>query len=111
MTTKMTRYSSVAVLASNEEIGGEALPTFTDKADLCIQDGCPNIVVDCETVPSVDSNGLEFLLDLQDRCEDLLGAVKLCNLDDTLKTVFRITRLQRRFEIFDDLDSAVRSFG
>lgn len=107
----MTRYSSVAVLSSNEEIGGEALPTFSDKADTCFQDGCPNIVVDCESVPAVDSSGLEFLLDLQDRCEELLGAVKLCNLDDTLQTIFRITRLNRRFEIFADLDTAVRSFG
>ena len=111
MTTKVARYSSVVVLASNEEIGGEALPTFSVKADGCLQDGCPNIVIDCESVPSVDSSGLEFLLDLQDRCEELLGAVKLCNLDENLQTVFRITRLKRRFEIFDDLDSAVRSFG
>jgi anti-sigma B factor antagonist len=111
VTTKLTRYSSVAVVTTNEEIGGEALPTFSNKSDSCIQDGYPNIVVDCESVPSVDSTGLEYLLDLQDRCEELLGAVKLCNLDDTLRTIFRITRLNRRFEIFDDLDSAVSSFG
>lgn len=111
MTTKLSRYSSVAVVTTNEEIGGEALPTFKDKADSCVQDGYPNIVIDCESVTSVDSSGLEYLLDLQDRCEELLGAVKLCNLDDTIRTIFRITRLKRRFEIFDDLDSAVSSFG
>lgn len=111
MTTRVQRYDSVAVLTTNEELGGEALPTFAEKANASFADGCPNIVIDCESVPSVDSSGLEFLLELQDRCEEMFGAVKLCNLDDTLQTVFRITRLSRRFEMFDDLDSAVRSFG
>jgi len=111
VTTKLSRYSSVAVVSTNEEIGGEALPTFVNRADSCVQDGYPSIVIDCESVTSIDSSGLEYLLDLQDRCEELLGAVKLCNLDDTIRTIFRITRLERRFEIFDDLDSAVSSFG
>jgi len=111
VTTRIHQYDTVAVVTTNEELGGEALPTFSDKADGCFTGGCPNIVVDCEGVQSIDSSGLEYLLDLQDRCEEMFGAVKLCNLDDTLRTVFRITRLARRFEIFDDLDSAVRSFG
>lgn len=110
MTTRLQRYDDVTVVTTNEELGGEALPTFMEKADACFREGCPNIVVDCESVPGIDSTGLEYMLDLQDRCEEMLGAVKLCNLDEALQTVFRITRLARRFEIFDDLDSAVKSF-
>ena len=50
------------------------------------------------------------LLDLQDRLRDAGGGVKICGLTETGRKVFEITRLDRRFEVFDSLIDAVGSF-
>lgn len=111
MPTKITNYGNVAVLISSEDLVGDAAQAFSAKAEHCLSEGSLNFVVDCSTVRGVDSQGLESLLSLQDKCEESFGVVKLCCLDDTLKKILEITRLTRRFEAFDDLDSAVKSFS
>ena len=62
-------------------------------------------------VTAIDSEGLEALLDVQDKCEDEYGNVKLCGLDETAQKILEITRLDRRFEVFGDLDATVKSFA
>lgn len=110
MTTKTADYGSVTVLNVNEDLTGEAVEVFSQRAADCLQGQKHNIVVDCSAIGAMDSAALESLLDLQDQCEDQLGSVKLCGLNATCKKVLELTRLARRFEVFDDLESAVRSF-
>jgi anti-sigma B factor antagonist len=111
MSAKVTKYENVSVITATEDLAGDAVDTVRVRAEQCIQDGSRNIVIDCDSVEALDSAGLELLLDLQDRCEDGYGSVKLCNLDATMSTILYITRLKRRFECFDDLDTAVASFS
>ncbi len=111
MTAKLTKYENVSVITATEDLAGEAVDAMRARAEQCLGDGSRNIVIDCASVEALDSAGLELLLDLQDRCEDGYGCVKLCNLDATICTILYITRLKRRFECFDDLDAAVASFS
>lgn len=111
MPTTVTKYEHVAVLTSKDDLNRETVDQFKHCAEKCVGEGVSSLVVDCSHMTAIDSAGLEALLDLQDKCEDALGSVKLCSLDDTLSKVLEITRLVRRFEIFPDLDSAVKSFS
>jgi len=110
MTTKITNYGGVTVLGVDEDLSGDAVEVFRQRAADCLQERKHNIVVDCSAVGAMDSAALESLLDFQDKCADELGSVKLCGLNPTCKKVLEITRLARRFEAFDDLESAVSSF-
>jgi anti-anti-sigma factor len=111
MTTKITDYGGVTVLNVSEDLSGDAVEVFGQQAAECLREHKHNIVIDCSAVGAMDSAALESLLDLQDKCEEELGSVKLCGLSATCGKVLEITRLARRFEAFEDLDSAVRSFG
>ena len=111
MNLSITKYNDVAVLAIKGDLTSEAIEAFTVGADKCLAEGVKNLVVDFSTVTAVDSEGLEALLDLQDKCEDEHGSVKLCGLDETAEKILEITRLDRRFEVFGDLDASVRSFA
>jgi anti-sigma B factor antagonist len=111
MTFHATNYENVTVLTIKDELAGETVPAFADQAAKCLADGRHRLVLDCSGLEGLDSLGLEALLDLQNNCEEQLGAVKLCGLDATSAKILEITRLARRFETFDDLDSAVKSFG
>lgn len=111
MPVNVAQYNNVAVLAVKEELTGEAVPGFVQAAQKCLADGQCQIVVDGTHLEGLDSSGLEALVDLQNQCEERLGTVKLCHFDAVCSKILEITRLSRRFEMFDDLESAVKSFA
>jgi anti-anti-sigma factor len=111
MGTSIAKYDHVAVLTVKDDLAGEALEDFRVRTEQCIAEACYCIVVDCSAVGVFDSGGLETLLELQDKCEEKLGSVKLCSMDESISKVLEITRLKRRFETFPDVDAAVRSFS
>jgi anti-sigma B factor antagonist len=111
MGTTLTKYDDVTVLTVKDDLSGDELVGFLESAARCQREQLHRLVIDCGAIGSLDSGGLEALADLQDQCEEEFGSVKLCALDETLKKILEITRLLRRFEVFDDLDAAVKSFG
>ncbi len=111
MSATLTQYGNVTVLAVKDDLSGEEVDSFIEQTGRCTQEGRHAVVVDCAELAGVDSRGLEALVDLQNTCESELGSVKLCGLNSTCAKILEITRLGRRFECFDDLDSAVKSFG
>ena len=46
-----------------------------------LERGQPLIVLDLQGVALIDSAGLELLLDVQEKCQRMGGALKLANLD------------------------------
>ncbi|MFQ5430093.1 MAG: STAS domain-containing protein [Phycisphaerae bacterium] len=111
MSTTLVKYEHGVVLAVKNDLAGDALDSFNERVERCMSEGHYNIVVDCSAVTGIDSAGLEALADLQDRCEDAFGSVKLSGLDETLVKILEITRLERKFELFQDVDAAVGSFA
>jgi anti-anti-sigma factor len=75
-----------------------------------IDRGQPQIVLDMQGVALIDSAGLELLLDVQEKCQRMGGAMKLANLGALCREVLKATGVGARFEIFRDSGGAVRSF-
>ena len=68
------------------------------------------VVLDASGIPSVDSPGLESLVELAQQLTQSGKALKLCALNETLKQVLDLTGLSPQFEQFEDVNSAIRSF-
>jgi anti-anti-sigma factor len=66
-------------------------------------------VVDFEKSGFLDSEGLEGLLWLKRQCEDRFGQLKLAALDENVRKILEITRLEHRFECHPDLPSALKT--
>jgi anti-anti-sigma factor len=111
MPTSVSKYNSVVVLVVKDDLAGEEVEPFTLRATQSMDESGHDVVVDCSQMTALDSLALEALVNLQNKCEECLGAVKLCCLDKTCEKILDLTRLSRRFECFPDLDSAVRSFA
>lgn len=70
-----------------------------------------DLVLNLEEVPFLDSDVLEYLLDLQDRLAERLGQVKLARCDENVRKILEITRLDGTFETYDDVTQAVQVMG
>jgi anti-anti-sigma factor len=110
MPFKCEDYSNVCVITPEGDITAEASQQIRKSVDERIdQHRIVDFVLDFEKADVMDSEGLETLLWLKRRCEDLFGQVKLVNLKDNCRKILEITRLEHRFECHADLAGALKT--
>ncbi len=100
-------FGSVIVVHTPEELGTEQateLPEFLSSLDR------RNVVVDMDGTETIDSQGLSALVDAQDKLRELTGDLKIATTNDSNRKILEITRLDHRFEVFDSVVDAVRSY-
>ncbi len=74
-----------------------------------IEEGEPNIVVQLQQVKFIDSSGLGALLAGFKHATAKSGKLALSNLQPQVLSMFELTRLNRVFEIYNNLDEATTS--
>jgi anti-anti-sigma factor len=110
MPMKVDDYSSVCVISLCGDLAAEASKELRNAVEERIeQRRIVDFVVDFEKADFMDSEGLETLLWLKRRCEDLFGQVKIVNLDENCRKILEITRLEHRFECHGDLAGALKT--
>ena len=70
----------------------------------------PHVVVNMGEVPYMDSYTLEVLLNVVRELGGRSLPLKLADLTLTCREILDLTEMSGEFEIFDDVESAVRSF-
>ena len=103
-------YGQAVVLNCKGELTADSLDAFKRAVDHQLQDAqVRDLVLNLEEVPFLDSEALEYLLDLQERLSERLGQVKLARPDENVSKILEITRLDNAFETFEDVSEAVKT--
>ena len=71
----------------------------------------PFIVVNLAGVNFVDSTAMATLVQGMKRCRERDGDLRLCALQQPVRMIFELTRLDRAFEIYQSEEDAVQAFG
>jgi anti-sigma B factor antagonist len=71
----------------------------------------PNIVVNLAQVGFVDSTALATLVQGMKRCRQMKGDLRLSNLQQPVRMIFELTRLDKAFELFATEESAIAAFS
>ena len=101
---------AVDVIGGGERISGDRVAELAHVLESRIEHGQLQIVLDLQGVAVIDSAGLELLLDVQEKCQRMGGALKLSNASALCLEVLKATGVGAKFEIFRDSRGAVRSF-
>jgi anti-sigma B factor antagonist len=96
------------VLVAHGQIDLYSAPIFKTAFVDAIEDGMKDIVVDLSHVDFMDSTGLGVLVGVSRRLKLLGGSLAIVSPDPTIRRVFEIAGLDRRFEIFEQREEAVR---
>jgi anti-sigma B factor antagonist len=67
-------------------------------------------VVDATEMTFVDSNGLEALVDITNEVAAGGSQLKMCGVSETLREILMLTGISKKFQQYEDVQSAVRSF-
>ena len=75
-----------------------------------LEAGERNFLVDFERTGYIDSSGLGVLVSLSKKIREEGGQLRLANLNEDLRTLFELTKLDTLFQIADSREEALSSF-
>src|SRR4029077_18643841 len=108
-----------------EEVNGVTIARFTDKKildesniqiignqlfNLVDEDHRQKIILDFTNVEYLSSAALGKLITMDKKVKAAGGKLRLCAIRSDIKEVFKITRLDKLFQIIDSRDKAVEGF-
>src|SRR6267378_7673375 len=96
------------VLPLKGEIDLHVSPSVTASLDGIIDKKPERLVVDLSDVTYIDSAGLAALIQAMQKVEAYGGKFLLAGLQETVRSIFEISRLDQVFQIFPDTDTALR---
>lgn len=95
------------VLPLKGEVDLHVSPTVTASLNEMIDKKPERMVVDLSEVSYIDSAGLAALIEAMQKVEGYGGKFMLAGLQETVRSIFEISRLDQVFQIFPDADTAL----
>lgn len=75
-----------------------------------LEHGERRFLIDFSGTGYIDSSGLGVLVSLSKKIRELGGELRLANLNDDLRTLFELTKLDTLFQIAESRERALESF-
>ncbi len=96
-----------SVLPLKGEIDLHVSPVVTASLTAMIEKKPERVVIDLSDVTYIDSAGLAALIQAMQKVEAYGGRFFLAGLQETVRSIFEISRLDQVFKIFPDTDTAL----
>jgi anti-sigma B factor antagonist len=100
----------VTIITTDERLDATVAPKLKDSVKELAQESKMKLVIDLARTRFIDSSGCGALVASLRALLKSGGDMKIARPSPQAKTLFELTRLHRVFEIFDDVDEAVKSF-
>ena len=97
------------VLPLKGEIDLHVSPVVTASLNAMIEKKPERLVIDLSDVSYIDSAGLAALIQAMQKVEAYGGKFFLAGLQETVRSIFEISRLDQVFQVFPDVDTALAS--
>ncbi len=75
-----------------------------------LEEGERKFLIDFDRTGYIDSSGLGVLVSLSKKIREAGGELRLANLNEDLRTLFELTKLDTLFQIADSRDEALATF-
>jgi len=95
------------VLPLEGEIDLHVSPSIAASISTMVQQRPKQLVIDLSRVSYIDSSGLAVLIEGMQNVVGYGGRFALAGLQDAVRPIFEIARLDQVFRIFDDVDAAL----
>jgi anti-sigma B factor antagonist len=104
------RINDISLLELSGRLDATCSGQLKDAVSAMIDAQKMKILIDLSAVNFIDSSGLGILVGCMRSATKAGGKLKITSLQENPQKLFEVTRLDRVFEIFDNRDSAIKSF-
>jgi anti-sigma B factor antagonist len=101
-------FGDVVVVHTPEEISAD---TAQNLEEFLTSQDRNNVIVDLDGSETIDSGGLEALLNAQEALRALQGDLKIASSNHANRKILEMTRLDDQLEVFETVIDAVKSFA
>lgn len=102
---------SVSVLELTGRFDAHSAPAVTEFLVKAAAAAPAQVIVNLAGVNFVDSTACAALVQGMKRCREKNGDLRLCNLQQPVRIIFELTRLDRAFDILPSEDEAAQAFA
>jgi len=102
-------HGTITVLTVSGDLTTDQIDAFRRACLDRFATGVRDVVLNLEYLTFVDSAGLEVLLWVIDAASEHGGQLRLVKPDSTVGKILEISRLERRFNIHESIESAAKS--
>lgn len=95
------------ILPLEGEVDLHVSPSIAALLTRMIEKKPPKVIVDLSRVSYIDSSGLAVLIEAMQNIEQYGGQFALAGLQETVRVIFEIARLDQVFRIFPDAEAAL----
>ncbi len=99
------------VLHPDGKVIGDGVPQFKQTVEEHIDSGIDWLIIDLAHVPLMDSSALGTVIAAFLKLQKRSGKLVLTNAQKSILDVLAITKLDSLFEVYDDMQSALKSVG
>ncbi len=110
MSFTITKQGDVSVVAIEGQLIVSNRQELKQKMLEELEGGARKLLVDFTQTGYIDSSGLGVLVSLSKKIREQGGALRLAGLNDDLRTLFELTKLDTLFQIADTREQALASF-
>lgn len=104
------KIGTVEVCTPLDALADEGAAQFTETLQSCLNSPNPRLVIAMNEVGYMDSTALEGLVDAANDLNERSAQLKLSGVTPTCREILELTGLSGRFQFFEDVNDAVRSF-
>jgi len=111
MKVSKNRSGVITFLAPDFALIEENLSLLDKEINKCLEMSELRLVLDFESVPYIDSRGLEKLLEYYNQVRRGGGSLKICNPNPLCNEILNVTRMTDYLDVYFNLENAGRSFS
>lgn len=101
---------NITIIRTDERLDALVAPALKDMVQKVVKGGSIRVIIDLERTEFLDSSGCGALVASLRAIAKNEGDMKICRPSPQAQMLFELTRLDRVFEIYNDLDRAMQSF-
>ncbi|MBM4081698.1 MAG: STAS domain-containing protein [Planctomycetes bacterium] len=109
MEANLRKLGGAVVVDLKGEVDMHSSPNARLVLQSLVEKSSPLVVVNLENVSYIDSSGLATLIECVQRMKRYGGVFRLTGLNDHIKDVFRLARLETVFTICSSVEEAVKA--
>lgn len=98
--------TQLALLRINGEVDMFSSPDVRKAIMEVVKKKIPKLVIDLHDVNYMDSSGVATLIEGLQLCQKYDGSLRLARLRDNVREVFELTKLDKIFKIYTDVETA-----
>ncbi|MBM3299327.1 MAG: STAS domain-containing protein [Deltaproteobacteria bacterium] len=108
---EIQKSNGVTVIVTDERLDAVVAPLLKEEVKKLAEQSRIKLIIDLTKTRFIDSSGCGALVASLRALLNNNGDMKIANPSPQARTLFQLTRLDRVFEIFDDVEAAQRSFS